>query len=407
MNKPMGKPASLKRQLIKLFNLPEQGDVFLHFLQPLEKSSRAEGKLYTTLVCKVYFKETTPRHYENTGYVGKILLSLPYFVLYSMPASGYIFLKKLANSPVRETQKHTVGARGQEALGEALDQFLQYRIFDHIGRSSDMTNHQYIMLFRFLARTEANSRLFRTINTWNFFVDSFLLSTSFEDFEIQEELNIARTFSLDTLERCMENIQDSFGAPIFNLSFETLCMNQLYFNFNTSGNTTRLAPRIVTNDEDFYVTNAKLISATVSFRQNYPDSVFVGAIRKLWHSLFSMPKEERTMYPALGDFLFNVCTFDIEVGSIPLEQCKSFFLKKIFGCSIFPPFLCSAHRIKGGRRHARRGREGKGEGREIPHVSHWVCAMYCVSKNSIPQRHRAISRHNVCSRAGLLQFQCW
>lgn len=296
----------LKASLCSIYNLPSDGDIFLHFLLPLQKSARcAEAKLYVTMPCKVYFASTDSKQFRNTGYVGKILLSLPYFVIYSMPAAGHVFLTKWLINKLD-------GSALPKADRDNLTRLSEYRVFEYAGRGCDLTNHQPVLVSRFLARTEADVSFFKQINQWHFLVDSCLLRTSFEDFEILENLNISRTFSLDALGKCLETIVDRSGAPVFDVSFRKHHMPHLYYNKRDSDIS-------VLSSSEYFKTNASLLSVSVELTGHFNDSMFVNAIRRLWHGLFDAPPPSA---PPLDRFLFVSSTFDIEVGCIPPEQRK-------------------------------------------------------------------------------------
>ncbi|TXH07735.1 MAG: hypothetical protein E6Q06_02050 [Candidatus Moraniibacteriota bacterium] len=313
----------LKAELCRHYKIPADKDIYLHFLLPLQKSlsirDASQAKLYATFTCKIFFADSDPgRHLKNTGYVGKILLSLPYFVLYSMPASGYVFLVRwLLNNEAK------TGLSAEDL--RTLQQLRDYRVFEYVGRSCDLTNHQPILVARFLARTEADVRFFKQVNRWHFLVDSHLLHTALEDFEIQEQLNMCQTISLDELGRSLDRIVDQTGrTPVFGVSFKAMSLDGLFYKSKEH----EIGVLAAGGSGEYYATSARILNVSVNFRQNYPDSVFVRSIRTLWHSLF---RGGTTSFPSLDDFLFVSCTFDIEVGCIPLDQCK---------CFPFSFFLC-------------------------------------------------------------------
>lgn len=315
---------SLKSTLRRIYNLPEDGDVYLHFLMPLKKErtfgrpNSAPSKLFITVTCKIFFVQNSTRHFANTGYVGKILLSLPFFVLYSLPAPGYVFLKWILDKATMRGSRISL----TDEQKECLKKLCQYNVFEYIGRGCDLTNHQHVLVSRFLARTTDDVTFFKHIGEWRFMVDSLLMVTSFEDFIIQEQLNVSQTISVDVLDSCLQSIVDKTRQPVFVLSVQNQHIPSLYIQ-PAHGRKKNIS--VLSNDEDYFMTEADILSVSVGFSKNFGDAVFVQSIRKLWHTLFD--PQAAVNFPELDKFLFVACTFDIEVGCIPQSQrmCFSFF----------------------------------------------------------------------------------
>lgn len=321
----------LKTELCRLYNLQCDQDIYLHFLMPLQKYYSEGAKLYVTMPCKIYIPKSDKRHFNNTGYVGKILLSLPFFVLYSMPSSGHIFLKWLLDND-KPNSANSLTSEDKACL----EKFLTYKVFDFGQRSCDLTNHQPIMISRFLARTEDDVRFFRQLNKWHFLVDSQLMRTPFEDFEIQEQLNTSQAISLDTLGKCIDRIADDRGICVFNISYQAHHMSRLYM----MGGEKNKKLLVLSSGGVYHPTDASVLNVSVGFTQDFPDTVFRRAVQQLWHGLFT--PASRNGYPDLDSFLFISCTFDIEVGCIPADQCKlflDFVFLILFSIFHFPIFI--------------------------------------------------------------------
>lgn len=320
---------SLKATLCRIYNLPKDGDVYLHFLTPLKKERffgcqnkrAAAAKLYITVTCKIFFAANSTHHFANTGYVGKILLSLPYFVLYSMPASGHVFLKWLLDKATARGSRISLTDGEKECLNK-LD---QYNVFEYVGRGCDLTNHQHILVSRFLARTTDDVAFFKHVGEWRFLVDSQLMVTPFEDFIIQEQLNMSQTISVDVLDSCIRTIVDKTNQPVFKLSIQQQHVSDLYLQQQPARKKKSIS--VLSNDIDYFMTEADILSVSVGLVKNFGDAMFVQSIRKLWHTL--LDPQAAANFPELDKFLFVACTFDIEVGCIPQSQC-GFLLFFIF-----------------------------------------------------------------------------
>lgn len=353
------------------------------------------------MVCKVLNPNA---NLDNTGFLNKLVLTLPLFVFFAVPLSMYCFFKsqrrtydaklKNAETTIRATSQvklpdKIVRAQAIKQLShlswdyEWFDQFFSIEPIDHIARGSDLTNHQPITIRRYLMAYNNDVKFFSAGKYWKLNVDSFIFEKLFDDFKLQQGLNVVRTFTLENLLKIVESVREpSSGSLAFEVPFVPVakdiwarrtCNVQTILRFmgeNRKGEVdwdSMYEPReqifVKTfqhreeeeeeesqdggdkqqqvEEEEYTVCEAQFYHLSVIFKNTAcAGRDVIASVTNLWQRLFPTPlstqkltkeqEEAAKKNISFSEYYFTSCIFDIEVGLEPELLCAR---------NTFPTFL--------------------------------------------------------------------